>query len=424
MSGCQRGVATLVSEVEERAIYIHCCGHRLNLAVGDTIKGTKKKPGSKILIDALDNSNEIIKLIKMSPRRDNIFQKIKTEIGDNSTPNIRKLCPTRWTVRANSMRSIIENYETLTDVWQEALSDADGDVKARLNGVASIMEKFDYFFGLSLGEMLLRHSDNLSKALQKKDLSASEGLSLAQDTLITLKSLRNDERFDNLWAKVNLDASRLNIDEAKLPRKRKKPARYDDGSNDENQSLTAKDHYKNLYFEALDLLIKSITDRFQGPGFESYRNLEDLLLKCANGEPYQDEFDHVTKFYKDDLDPYMLETQLMTFGATFPKHEKITIQDIKQFMLLPGKRELMKQISVILKLILVIPATNASSERSFSALKRLKTYLRTTMSQERLNNLMLIHTHKEITDSLSMVKVCNRFVSEKESRLRIFGKFE
>ena len=62
-----------------------------------------------------------------------------------------------------------------------------------------------------------------------------------------------------------------------------------------------------------------------------------------------------------------------------------------------------------MKLILVMPATNATSERSFSALRRLKTWLRTTTSQARLNWCMLLHVHKERTDSLSLEELVNEF---------------
>ena len=48
---------------------------------------------------------------------------------------------------------------------------------------------------------------------------------------------------------------------------------------------------------------------------------------------------------------------------------------------------------------MVMPATNAVSERSASALRRVKTYLITTMKQVRLNSLMIIHMHR---DMLSM----------------------
>ena len=47
-----------------------------------------------------------------------------------------------------------------------------------------------------------------------------------------------------------------------------------------------------------------------------------------------------------------------------------------------------------------MPATNAVSERSFSALRRIKSYLRANMSQERLNQSMVLHVHKHLTDPL------------------------
>ena len=70
-----------------------------------------------------------------------------------------------------------------------------------------------------------------------------------------------------------------------------------------------------------------------------------------------------------------------------------------------------------------MPAMNATSERSFSAMRRIKTYLRSTMSQERLNNVTLLHCHKDITDSLDLLAVANEFVKLSSHRLSIFGRF-
>ena len=70
-----------------------------------------------------------------------------------------------------------------------------------------------------------------------------------------------------------------------------------------------------------------------------------------------------------------------------------------------------------------MPATNAVSERSFSALKRVKTYLRSTTGDSRLNHLMMLHVHKDRTDALTLVDVANDFVGEKENRKQLFSKF-
>ena len=66
---------------------------------------------------------EIIKLIKLSPHCDATFQRLKLEMPEDSSAHggIRVLCPTRWTVRAQALKSIIDNYEVLQKLWDECL---------------------------------------------------------------------------------------------------------------------------------------------------------------------------------------------------------------------------------------------------------------------------------------------------------------
>ena len=94
-------------------MYTHCYGHSLNLTTGDALKE------SKIMKEALGTTHEITKLIKFSPRRDNVFRKIKEDMAPAS-PGVRILCPTRWTVRAHSLASVIDNYDVLLLTWEEA----------------------------------------------------------------------------------------------------------------------------------------------------------------------------------------------------------------------------------------------------------------------------------------------------------------
>ncbi len=90
---------------------------------------------------------------------------IKEEVGSDS-PSIRTLCPTRWTVCANSLSSVLANYEHIQTLWEEALSaTTDTAMKARIRGVSSQVTTFQFFFGLVLSELILRHTDQLSKTL-------------------------------------------------------------------------------------------------------------------------------------------------------------------------------------------------------------------------------------------------------------------
>ncbi len=74
------------------------------------------------------------------------------------------------------------------------------------------------------------------------------------------------------------------------------------------------------------------------------------------------------------------------------------------FYLSPGQASLLSEDK----------STNATSERSFSALRRIKNYLRTTMGQEWLNHLMLLYVHSSRTDTLDMKSILNEFVGFSE----------
>ena len=71
-----------------------------------------------------------------------------------------------------------------------------------------------------------------------------------------------------------------------------------------------------------------------------------------------------------------------------------------------------------------MPSTNVASERSFSTMKRLKTYLQSTMGQSRLNHLMVLNVYKEVLDKLDLTTVANEFVQGSEHRLHVFGTFD
>lgn len=387
MKGAKSGVATQLLSDESRAIYIHCYGHALNLAISDTVKG------SKVMKDALDVIFEVSKLVKFSPKRDVQFQKLKDELAPDS-PGFRVLCPTRWTVRAASLKSVIDNYTVLQRLWEESKDDtSDPSVKARIIGVEFQFKSFRIYFGIQLGFLLLQHSDNLSKTLQSSNMCASAGQQLATMTVATLKHLRNDESFDLFWQKVEKAREALDVEAPRVPRKRKVPRRFEDGHAEAEFCDDPKILFRKQYYEALDFVISAVNDRFDQPGYRIYVQLETLLLKAVKKEEFEECFNTVTKFYSSDFNPSQLRLHLDILSANFPDdcRASATVLDIRnhiQSMTLP-ERQLISEVTVLLKVILVMPATNAISERSFSALRRVKSYLRSTMTQERLNNILI-----------------------------------
>ena len=294
------------------------------------------------------------------------------------------------------------------------------------------MQQFDFFWGVTLGELILRHTDNLSHTLQKADISAAEGQKIAGLTVKTLQSLRTDSNFQLFWEKITREADQQQVNEPSLPRRRKTPRRFESGNTDGYSfASTPVDHYRWVYYEAIDLITTCINNRFDQPGYKIYRNIEDLLLKAANTENYDEELKFVTQFYSSDFDGYLLKTQLEVFSTDFAANSdskgKYQLSDV--IKLLKSKSEAQKdmlsEVCILLKLLLVMPATNAISERSFSVLHRVKSYLHvhSTMNQDRLTHLMALHIHKELTDKLDLVTIANDFVAGDPHRLTIFGTF-
>ena len=94
------------------------------------------------------------------------------------------------------------------------------------------------------------------------------------------------------------------------------------------------------------------------------------------------------------------------------------------FQSLPASQiSFLSQVARLVRFVLLMPATNAVSERSASAMRRIKTYLRSTMTQLRMNNIMVLHIHNDLTDGIDVVPALNEFASVNEDRRRHFGHF-
>ena len=133
--------------------------------------------------------------------------------------------------------------------------------------------------------------------------------------------------------------------------------------------------------------------------------------------------------YKDDVNASNLETELLLLpqivesmgfdNSQFDVHDLVTF-----FQSLDRSRQLLlPEVTKLGKMLLVLPATNAASERSFSALKRVKTFLRSKTGDSRMNHFIVLHVHRDKTDAINLIDVANNFVGDNETRKSMFGKF-
>ena len=140
----------------------------------------------------------------------------------------------------------------------------------------------------------------------------------------------------------------------------------------------------------------------------------------------------VTELYSYDVNKDTLKVQLETLKTHFSKQNNDQIRLSHALDHMRKRQPTLRVISILviysdvaalIRILLTMPAANATSERTFSALRKIKTYLRSTMSQTRLNNLMTLHVHKLRTDALDSSKIAEEFVARGERRSCVFGKF-
>ena len=162
------------------------------------------------------------------------------------------------------------------------------------------------------------------------------------------------------------------------------PKRFEQGSASAKFAVPLKEEYRRVYFEALDLAVTSIRGRFDQKGFKTFSNVEQLLFKACGGQCIKEELDLVCTFFSDDFNKEDLLAELSTLHKLCPSalgDVTPSVDSIKTVLLTLSTTQqmLVRAVCWLFQVLLILPA-NATSERSFSALCRIKSYLRSTMS--------------------------------------------
>ncbi len=79
-------------------------------------------------------------------------------------------------------------------------------------------------------------------------------------------------------------------------------------------------------------------------------------------------------------------------------------------------KDMLPSVHKLLRHMCTIPITSATSERTFSTMKRINTYLRSSMTEKRLNNCLLLNAHKELTENLDLILIAEEFVEKLDER--------
>ena len=431
MSGSVQGVRTRIQQKQPKALYVHCFAHSLNLSVQDSVRSIP------FVRDVMQNLRELAKVVHGSAKRMDIFHTIADGIQACDPVTPKPLCPTRWTVRFAAIDAALKSYPALLPFLSEVASMATADDSAsKARGLQSQFESGVTLFALKAAFYVFRVTDSLSCSLQSSTATVSGSMDAVQEALSQVWELRSDEFFEKLWEEVGCSIAEYDLQEIVLPRhvNRQAPKRYrhtQEAAAPQSASApvfaSAADYFRVQFFSFVDGVIQHISDRFDQPGMKVYSQLESLLLCACRGEEIGDLLAEVCNLY-DDFDKSSLDLQLrMVPGLLSRCHASVTsVSTFADFFRQKPEevRRLFGEVERLLRLLLVVPASSATAERSFSCLRRLKTYLRSTASQSRLNHMAVLHVHQEKVDAQDLKAVQQEFVVKSDLRRKIFGSFD
>ena len=201
-------------------------------------------------------------------------------------------------------------------------------------------------------------------------ITIQEALSGARLLVKHLKSQRTESKFDAFYMDVVQQAS-TKTDSPSLPRARKASRRFDPGQSPHRYSVP-KDRHQHIFFEALEIVIGEVEQRFEQADLKITEEIEHLLLSVANGNAPVIS-DSVSNFIEGDIDKSRLSIQLsmvqdMIKTAMDGSIKKTTnIRTIAQAM---DKSDIYKnmlsEIDKLLRIYFTIPITSSTAERGFS----------------------------------------------------------
>lgn len=148
-------------------------------------------------------------------------------------------------------------------------------------------------------------------------------------------------------------------------------------------------------------------------------SLVPQVMRSLNKDQWRKEAEELAETYQMDLPlPASLDMELVCWEAqwkTWPSEVPSTPQEAYRH----ADVNFYPNINVLLNLMCTIPVTTCSCERSISGLRRLKSYLRSTISQDQLNGLALMHFHYGL--DIDYDAIVNDFARRNPRRMQLIN---
>lgn len=402
MSGSNNGVQVKIRELAKNPCpYIHCYAHRLNLVLVDAAKKVNT-------LDELIGLLEAIYAFQSSSTiRHDAF--IKSQDKCTNIMQLPQHCETRWVSKYKGVHFFKNRFECVIDALQKCGLSNKKREAAEAKGLLYQFCKFETLLMLFYMDEILGIINNLSIYLQKSNLDIIKCLKLVKSTILQLTNMRTEDKFNTFFDET-LEAAKtsnfIDITDLNKSRKLNIPLKFIDSyvlvniNHRKNETLvksTNNTHnaLRQQYFEIIDQILSELANRFE-------KN-NDFLTAIDACDPNSTNFMDVTKLhYLGELygensttieqiisQAKLVKTMLNKAVDIFEVHKELTSLE-------PAFNEIKK----IITKVLVIPVSSAAAERSFSAMGRIKTYLRSTMTTERLHNTAILSIERELSSPL------------------------
>ena len=197
-----------------------------------------------------------------------------------------------------------------------------------------------------------------------------------------------------------------------------------DRVNRDNHEIESTEGYYRVTISIpfLDHLINEVEERFDiAPatvvkGF----NIIPSIFLGQNDDNWKSDFMEFVERYSHDFPSLNSISPELHLWETFWQgklDETLPSSVSKTLEITHEMKQSFPNIYMALKILATVPVTSCECERAVSVLRRLKTYLRSTMEQERLNGLSLMTIHRDI--SLDYDEILNRFAREHPRRMEL-----
>ena len=196
---------------------------------------------------------------------------------------------------------------------------------------------------------------------------------------------------------------------------------FDDNANEEVTQSAIESFKVNYFIYIVDQALSSLKNRFEQ--FQNYEEtfgfLYDLRkLKFVNNDSLKNYCSNLEDLMKhdgvSDINGKDLFSELQILKEGLPKETNKAIEVLNYLKEMDG---CFPNAWIAYRILLTIPVTVASAERSFSKLKLIKSYLRSTMSQERLNGLAMLSIEKNMVEKLDYVSLISTFATKNVRRV-------